>query len=146
MARQLGAFAATLRGLCSASGRGAGSDEVVLRGLSFYARHGVLPAEAELGQNFVVDLKLGCCLQRAGTLDDVSSTVDYSAVYREVKSVVVEGRRHQLIESLATDIVERVLEKFGQVHHVDVFVKKPQVALMGQLEYAGVRLRRSRVE
>ena len=82
MARQLGAFAATLRGLCSASGRGAGSDEVVLRGLSFYARHGVLPAEAELGQNFVVDLKLGCCLQRAGTLDDVSSTVDYSAVYR----------------------------------------------------------------
>lgn len=81
MARQLGAFAA-LRGLCSASGRGAGSDEVVLRGLSFYARHGVLPAEAELGQNFVVDLKLGCCLQRAGTLDDVSSTVDYSAVYR----------------------------------------------------------------
>lgn len=58
----------------------------------------------------------------------------------------MEGRRHQLIESLATDIVERVLEKFGQVHHVDVFVKKPQVALMGQLEYAGVRLRRSRVE
>ena len=65
MARLPGAFAA-LRGLCSASGRGAGGDEVVLRGLSFYARHGVLPAEAELGQNFVVDLKLGCCLQVPG--------------------------------------------------------------------------------
>ncbi|QDZ17964.1 dihydroneopterin aldolase [Chloropicon primus] len=135
------------RALASEAVARGGRDTIVLKGLSFFGRHGVLKEEEALGQKFVVDLKLGCCLESAGRTDDVTRTVDYAAVYRTVKEIVEgRGRRHELVESLASTIVASVFRGFEQVEHVDVFVKKPQVALMGELEYAGVRMLRTRDE
>ena len=119
-------------------------DCIVLKGLTFFARHGVLEEEAKLGQKFVVDVKLYCCLEAAGKTDDVSATVDYSEVYKQVKQVVQEGKRYTLIESVAQDIVSNVFETFQQVEAIKVRVKKPQVALMGELEYSGVQIHRFR--
>ena len=123
---------------------GQSRDLVVLKGLGFFARHGVLQEERALGQKFVVDLELGCCLEKAGRTDDVASTVDYAAVYRAVRGVVETGKTRNLVETLASDIAETILGGFPKVQSVDVFVKKPQVALMGDLKYAGVRIRRTR--
>ena len=120
------------------------ADCVVLKGMSFFARHGVLAEEAALGQKFTVDLKLFCCLDEAGRTDEVEKTVDYAQVYRAVKGVVEGGRRYNLVEGLAHDIIRTVFDEFGQVEAIDVFVKKPQVALMGDLEYSGVQMLRCR--
>ena len=107
-------------------------------------RSSLLAEEAALGQKFTVDLKLFCCLDEAGRTDEVEKTVDYAQVYRAVKGVVEGGRRYNLVEGLAHDIIRTVFDEFGQVEAIDVFVKKPQVALMGDLEYSGVQMLRCR--
>ena len=63
-------------------------DKIVLTGLHFYGYHGCLPEEKRHGQPFHIDLVLETDLERAGQTDDLTQTVDYSAVYG-----VVKGRR-----------------------------------------------------
>ena len=57
------------------------TDRILLNGLHFYARHGALAAERELGQRFLVDLELSVDARPAGRSDDLSLTVDYAAVH-----------------------------------------------------------------
>ena len=139
----------TVQPLCSQSTGGGGGrapepDAIVLQGLTFFARHGVLPAEEALGQKFTVDVTLYRCLEAAGRSDDVAETVDYGAVYAQVKGVVQGQKRYNLLESIAHDIAKGILGSFGDVDAVKVRVKKPHVALMGDLEYSAVQIHRAR--
>ena len=50
-------------------------DKIFLRGMTFAARHGVLPHEHETYQRFVVDADLMLDLHAAGKHDDLADTV-----------------------------------------------------------------------
>lgn len=119
-------------------------DKVFLRGLRLFGRHGVLKAEHELGQPFLVDVELGTCVRKAGRSDDVEHTVDYSRVFGIVKQVVEGDRRHALVERLATQIATDVLIEFSTVESVLVRVTKPHVAFPATLRDAGVEIVRTR--
>ena len=69
-----------------------GHDKIIMQGMEFYGYHGVLPAEQEIGQLFLVDLELATYLEHPGRLDDVSETIDYSEVYGLVEKIVTEER------------------------------------------------------
>lgn len=103
-------------------------DRVLLEGMIFHGRHGTLPAERELGQPFVVDIELRLDLQPAGLSDDLTQTVDYSAVHRQAKEIV-EGPPLSLTETLAERIAGTVLEDYPTVEAVRVKVAKPNVRL-----------------
>ena len=105
-------------------------DRIVLEGMRFYGRHGTLPAERELGQEFIVTVELRCDLRAAGTTDDLRETVDYSRVYRQVRAVV-EGPPVGLTETVAERIATAVLGEHARVEAVRVRVTKPQVRLDG---------------
>ncbi len=119
-------------------------DEVFLEAVRFYAYHGVNPEERVQGQRFVVDIRLATDLRAAGVTDDVTQTVNYSAVYKRVKAIV-EGPPRDLIEALAEDIASALLADFSASTAVTVTVRKPEVALKGaMLDAAGVRIHRKR--
>ena len=82
-------------------------DKIVLTGLHFYGYHGCLPEEKRQGQPFHIDLTLETDLGRAGQTDDLTQTVDYSAVYGVVKEVV-EGPSFDLIERVGQVIADRI--------------------------------------
>ena len=103
-------------------------DRILLRGMVFYGYHGVLPAERELGQRFVVDIELGCNLRPAGLSDDLTKTVDYGEVHREARRVV-EGEPVNLIETIAERISASILEGHQLVETIRVKVTKPDVRL-----------------
>ncbi|MDP8940537.1 MAG: dihydroneopterin aldolase [Actinomycetota bacterium] len=103
-------------------------DQILLEGMIFYGYHGTLPAERDLGQRFVVDIELRCDLRPAGLSDDLTRTVDYSAVYRQVREIV-EGDPVDLTETVAEKIATAVLEKHSPVEAVRVKVAKPEVRL-----------------
>ena len=105
-------------------------DRILLQGMVFFGRHGTLAAEQELGQQFVVDVELRCDLRAAGLADDLTHTVDYSEVYRQVRAVV-EGPPVRLTETVAERIAAAVLETHELVQAVRVRVAKPQVRLDG---------------
>lgn len=117
-------------------------DTVFLEGLQFYAYHGVNPEERTLGQRFRVDVALATDLRPAGQSDDLAQTINYSAVYQQVRAVV-EGPPRDLIEAVAEEIAAVLLGQFPATA-VTVTVRKPEVALRGAtLESAGVRIVRT---
>ena len=78
---------------------------------------------------------------RPGRTDDLGDTVDYSEVYRGIKEVV-EGPSHNLLESVAAAIAERVLAHHG-VEAVRVRLRKPEVPMKGSvLTHAAVEIHR----
>lgn len=121
-----------------------GRDRILLEGMVFHGRHGVLPAERELGQPFVVDVTLYLDLRPAGLSDDLTETVDYGGVHRLARQVV-EGEPANLVETVAERIASAVLEEHPVVEAVRVKVKKPHVRLDGTvLDGSAVEILRRR--
>ena len=106
-----------------------GHDVIHLRGLEFYAYHGVLPEEQVLGQKFLIDMDLFSDQSQAGSSDQVGDTIHYGEVYQVIKACVT-GDRHQLLEHLAEAIAQRVLGQFSCTS-VRVEVHKPQAPIPG---------------
>ncbi len=118
-------------------------DTVFLEGLQFYAYHAVNAEEQSLGQRFLVDVALVADLRAAGRADDLARTINYSAVYRRVRTIV-EGPPRRLIEAVAEEVAAALLAEFP-AEAVTVTVRKPEVALKGAfLGAAGVRIRRAK--
>jgi dihydroneopterin aldolase len=118
------------------------SDTIALRGLRGFGRHGVLDSERRLGQPFLVDLVLTLDTAAAAGSDDLTDTVDYAAVAREVLAVV-EGEPVALIERLAQQVADVVLTH-ARVGAVEVTVHKPSAPLAVPFDDIAVTIRRTR--
>jgi dihydroneopterin aldolase len=117
-------------------------DKIILHNMVFRGRHGVHPAERELGQRFEIDIELGLDLSQAMTSDALPDTVDYSRLYAIVREEV-EDHQYQLIEALAGAMVQRLMAELP-ITSVLVRVRKPHVPLNGMLSFAAVEIQRRR--
>jgi 7,8-dihydroneopterin aldolase/epimerase/oxygenase len=120
-------------------------DRLSLLGMHFQGRHGVLPEEKVTAQPFEVDVVLHADLLTAADRDDLSSTVDYAALFDLVRAIV-EGRSFDLIEALAGAIATAVLAATdtAQVDAVEVRVRKPQAPIDGTFDTVEAALLRRR--
>lgn len=119
------------------------ADRLELRGMRFLGRHGVTLDERMEPQPFEVDVLMWARLDAAVRSDDLTDTVDYSAVFGVVADIV-QGRSFRLIEALAGAIIEAVLELQPLVESVEVHVRKPQAPLPGTFDTVEAVLRRDR--
>jgi 7,8-dihydroneopterin aldolase/epimerase/oxygenase len=119
------------------------NDKILLQNMMFYGFHGVYDYEREQGQRFYVDVELHFDSELAEDSDDLSKTVDYVAVYIQVKSIF-ETKKFHLLEALAGHIAATLLQ--GPIQTVVVRVRKPAVPLPGQLDYVQYETMRSRGE
>jgi dihydroneopterin aldolase len=116
-------------------------DRILMEGMVFFGRHGVFPAERELGARFTVDAELEGDLREAAASDRLDHTIDYSAAYQLVREVV-EGDACHLLEAVAERIANRLLE-LPRVEAARIRVaKKPP--LEGEFRSFGVEIVRSR--
>ncbi len=99
-------------------------DRITLRGLRARGFHGVLAAERELGQEFSADVVLHVATREAAAGDDLTATVNYAEVAKDVVAVLA-GPPLDLIETVAARIAEQALRR-PRVAAVDVTVHKPQ--------------------
>jgi dihydroneopterin aldolase len=120
------------------------ADRLELRGMRFLGRHGVTLDERMEPQPFEVDVLMWARLDAAVRSDDLTDTVDYSAVFGVVADIV-QGRSFRLIEALAGAIIEAVLELQPLVESVEVHVRKPQAPLPGTFDTVEAVLRRDRL-
>lgn len=121
----------------------ADTDRVSIRGMVFHAYHGAGKEERALGQKFVVDLDLFADLREAGRKDQLSSTVDYSKVYKVVKKVV-EGEKFSLLEALAEAIAATIRRQVPRIKGLTVRVRKSGLYLEGVLDCVEVEIHRAR--
>ncbi|WP_246610684.1 dihydroneopterin aldolase [Nonomuraea rhizosphaerae] len=99
------------------------ADRIALRGLRAWGRHGVLAAERELGQEFVIDATLHLDTAPAAASDDLTKTVHYGELAQAL-AAVVEGEPVELIETLAQRLADVCLAA-DLVESVEVSVHKP---------------------
>lgn len=99
------------------------ADVITLTGLRVRGFHGVLPAEREQGQDFLVDAALSVDTRAAADTDDLSQTVDYGALAEKLGGVVA-GEPCNLIETLAGRLADVCLAD-ARVVGVVLTVHKP---------------------
>jgi dihydroneopterin aldolase len=117
-------------------------DRILIRDLQVFARHGLLPEEAALGQRFALDIDAYLDLEAAGRSDDFARTVGYDALI-EVATQAFSARR-KLIEAAAESVASAILARFPPVERVIVEVRKPAAAIDAVFGHVGVAIERSR--
>jgi dihydroneopterin aldolase len=119
------------------------SDRIILKSLQVFARHGVKPEEARLGQRFAVDVTAYLNLRPAGESDDYADTVCYDAL-TQIVTEVLTARRFALVEAAAEAVARVLLEKFPRIERIVVEVRKPAAAIEAVFDHVGVVIERGR--
>lgn len=114
-----------------------------LKNMTFYGYHGHLAEEKTLGQRFMIDLTLSLDMAEAARTDDLSTTVDYVQVFAICRDVV-EKDRVKLLETLASDILDRILADFPRVVEAAITIRKPSVPMAAVLDYVAIEASKSR--
>lgn len=102
--------------------------KICVKGLEISACHGVLDFEKTTEQPFLFDIDMDVDCDDGAREDDISKTVDYSAVCALVEEVAKEKVRN-LIENLARDCAFSILARFERVRGVTVTVGKPKAPM-----------------
>jgi 7,8-dihydroneopterin aldolase/epimerase/oxygenase len=118
------------------------TDRIVLTGLRVPGRHGVLPAERDQGQDFVVDLTAWLDLGAASGSDKLTDTLDYGVLASRAAAIVA-GPPCDLIETVAGRIADEVMAD-DRVHAVEVTIHKPMAPIPLDFADVAVVVRRSR--
>lgn len=110
--------------------------QIHIVGLECFGRHGVLPAEQELGQRFVVDATIDLSVCRGAESDELADTIDYARLSEDI-AAIVEGPPVKLLEHLAHLIAVEIL-RAPTAARATVTVHKPHVALQRVVSEAAV--------
>lgn len=108
------------------------TSDILLSGMEFYALHGCFAEEKIIGTRFRVDLKLSANVLSAAQQDDLSNTINYQAVYKEVKTIM--DQPVNILETLTYKILMMIKEKFPKVVHSEVTVYKLNPSLGGKVD------------
>ena len=112
---------------------------IELAGLEVRGRHGVDDREREREQPFLYDLWLELA---EPTGDRIEETVDYRAAAQLVREVSDSGQ-FRLLEAIAAAVADALVERFP-LERARVRVRKPEVRLGSQVDYAAATVERAR--
>ena len=113
------------------------TDRIHIESLELSAHIGVPDTERTAAQRLTVSLTLEPQRDFRGLGDELAKTVDYFAVCEEVK-VLSAARPRKLIETLAEEIADLVLERFA-VAAIEVELRK---FILPDTAYVAVVIRR----
>ena len=95
--------------------------KILINKLILFGKHGVYEQEKEKGQEFEISLKIKLSKNKNNN-DSIESTLDYSETIKQVTEIF-NGKRYNLIESMAKDICNHILNN-DKVKRVWISIKK----------------------
>jgi dihydroneopterin aldolase len=98
-----------------------GRMNIELRGLRFFAEHGMYAEERKVGNQFEIDLTVSYRV-RKHVITSMEETVNYVEIYRIVEEEFA-GHKH-LLETCAMQICDKLHELFPEIKRVDISIKK----------------------
>ena len=115
-------------------------DKIIISDLEVYFHVGVPEVERAKAQRLLISVEIENDFKKAAANDDLSNTIDYYAVCQRLLHLG-DGRQWKLIESLASEIADTILNEH-KVKMVAVEVKK---FVIPQARYVAVSLTRGSV-
>ena len=115
------------------------SSYVFLRNVRFYAFHGVMPQERQVGGDFLLSLRVGYPLAKAMESDDVVETLNYATLFDLAKREM--DIPSQLLEHVAGRIAKAITTAFPEVTSIDLELTKLNPPMGADCEGAGVILK-----
>ena len=119
------------------------SDSLEIKGLFGFGYHGLFDDDRENGQGFLVDALLELDLTAVSRNDLLEDTIDYGAVCDLILAQLV-GPPVSLIEKLAGQIADLILETFPKVNSVKITLHKPDAPIAVKVEDIAVSVERTR--
>lgn len=110
------------------------SNIIKIKNAAFYAYHGALTEEQNIGGRFEADVEIYTDFSKAAESDDLNLTINYDSVYKFINKLVHE-KKYYLIETLATVIADQIIENFGGIKKIMVRVRKHSVPVGGVIDY-----------
>lgn len=105
-----------------------------IKNATFYAYHGALEEEQNIGGKFEADVDIYTNFSLAAEHDDLNETIDYDKVYKFINKIV-HSKKYKLIETLATIIADEIIKQFTGIEKISVRVRKHHVPVGGVLDY-----------
>jgi dihydroneopterin aldolase len=97
---------------------------IEISGLSLFTHVGVTPAEQEVGQRLLLDIRIDVGESDATLTDQLEDTVDYAQVC-EMANLVAQQRSYRTLERLCGAIADRLLASYD-VSSVWIKAAKPE--------------------
>lgn len=116
-------------------------DYISIKDLEIYAKHGVLSAENQLGQKFLVSAKLYTDTSRAGLTDCLDYSIDYSVICSFITEYM-KANTFKLIEAVAENLVNDILLSYPIIKKIDLEIKKPWAPIGLPLKTVSVNISR----
>jgi len=105
-----------------------------IKNAQFYAYHGALKEEQNIGGKFEIDVDMYTDFSKAADKDELSLTTNYHEVYKFLDKII-HSHKYYLIETIATQIADDVLQGFAGIDKIVVKVRKRSVPVGGMLDY-----------
>jgi len=105
-----------------------------IKSAEFYSFHGVKAEERKLGGKYQVDLDLYYNAKNAIVNDDVNFALNYEEAMFCIDEVI-SGENYRLIETIANEVLNMIMEKFHMLEIATVRIRKINVPIGGVVEY-----------
>jgi dihydroneopterin aldolase len=102
--------------------------KITVSGIEVRAKHGVNPDEKIYPQRFVCDVEIVLDVTMSAKSDDVNNTVNYADVVNVVQKVL-NGESKNLLETLASDILDAVKKLDANIERAKVTLHKPDAPI-----------------
>lgn len=113
-------------------------DKIIIKNARFLCTVGINKAERKEKKEIILDVEI--YFDTRNLADSIENTINYAEVYKKIKEVI-EHKEYHLIETIAHDVADAILESFD-TNKVKLVVKKPSA--LANAEYAAVAITREK--
>ena len=114
------------------------STYILLQGLQYHAFIGVGEQEQVVGNDYVLDLRLGYPFAAAMESDVVADTLNYADVFNVVSEVMKQPSK--LLEAAAGKIVKELCARYKRLESIDLKLVKRNPPMGADCDSTGVEL------
>jgi len=105
-----------------------------IKNAQFYAYHGALKEEQNIGGKFEIDVDVYTDFSEAAKQDNLNLTTNYHEIYKFLDKII-HSHNYYLIETIAVKIANEVLNNFDGIKKIIVKVRKRSVPVGGMLDF-----------
>lgn len=109
---------------------------IELKQLHFHAFHGLYAEERKTGNEFEINLAVSY-VPPAGTITDISDTINYAQLYTLLKVEMQQPR--DLLETFLMEVAEKIHASFLQIKKIDISITKLHAPIAKFIGTVGVK-------